>query len=152
MLRLVEHDGQRVVHVPAQPHLRAVRALRRAEPTVRKGHPSTSADDRTRPLRPDELPPSVLRDRPELAAPLLDRLAPSLVRRHADLAVDLEAVAVVHMVVDRRERRVDVDLLALGFDVHTGGRPPWGGVLSLPSPCQHCLKPSSPLSEKPFRF
>ena len=117
MLRLVEHDGQRVVHVPAQPHLRAVRALRRAEPTVRKGHPSTSADDRTRPLRPDELPPSVLRDRPELAAPLPDRLVPRLVRRHADLAVGLKAVTVVdegvHMVVDRRQRRVDVDPLAL---------------------------------------
>lgn len=36
VLRLVEYDGHRVVNVPARPHLRAVRALRRTEPSVRK--------------------------------------------------------------------------------------------------------------------
>ena len=114
-LGLVEHDGHRAVDVPAKPHPRAAGAFRRAEPPVEQHAPS-QPDRHARPFGPDELPPPVLRNRPELAAPLADRHVPRRVRGHADLAVHLEAVAVVDeagdMLVERLERRVGADPLA----------------------------------------
>ena len=145
MLRLVEYDGHRVVDVPAQPHLRAVRALRRAEPTVRKGHPSASADDRTRPLRPDEFPPSVLRDRPICS----DSIACSRVTDPATNCLTVSRTwATPNLFAICSFMRGIVPRFS-GFDVHIGGRPPWGRSTSS-FPLSILPQTIIPLALKPF--
>ena len=130
VLRLVEHDGHRVVDVPAQPHLRAVRALRRAEPSIRKVHPSAPTDDRARPLRPDEFPPSVLRDRsPQRRTCTASPPATNCLTVSRTWATPNRFVicSSMHGIVPRFS----------AFALHTGGRPPSGGVPLLPYPCQY---------------
>lgn len=114
VFRLVEAQRDRAVDMSTDPGSGTVGAFGRAEDVV---HDEASArpDHAFAPLRPDQLPPPVLRDRPQLVAALRQSLVPCLLRAAAQFAVLLEAVAVVHQFgepfVEVFQRRGLVDAL-----------------------------------------
>ena len=116
----VQDHGHRSAGMAAEPDLRSVRALGR-ELALAQCHASAGADQRPRPLRPDQLPPAVARDGAQLVAAFRDGTVPGVARGGGDLAVDLAGVAAFDQAGDVGVEGLEVRFGADAFAGEVGG-------------------------------